>query len=122
MANREQVAILRMGTDVWNRWLFKRSLDPSFYPDLSRGELSGLDLSGADLRSANLQKANLSGTNLTNALLGAGMRMSRSAKQSEPTFSEAEPGTIIFAAGFTVQASPFGSADLTEANLRDADL
>jgi hypothetical protein len=122
MANQEHVAILKMGIDVWNRWVFQRSLDPDFTPDLSRADLSGLDLSRADLRSANLRRANLSRANLTKALLGAGMIVRRSAKQTRESFIEGEEGKFVFGAGFTLQTSLSGGADLTEANLHDADL
>lgn len=123
MANPEHVSVLRMGSDIWNRWQSRRSWsDPSFYADLRGADLSGLDLSQADFRSANLRRANLSGTNLTNALFGIGSRVNRTAKQPRELISQEGGRTLIFGGGFTIQDSPLGGTDLTEANLRNANL
>ncbi len=56
MANEEQLAILKQGVDVWNRW---RTNNP----------IVDIDLSEAYLFEANLYRANLSDANLSNANL-----------------------------------------------------
>lgn len=56
MANEEQLAILRQGVEVWNKW---REENRKIKVDLSGAKLSGVDLQGADLRSANLRETNL---------------------------------------------------------------
>ncbi len=52
MANEEQLAILKQGVAIWNKWRQKNPTD--IQPDLE-----GANLTGADLRRANLQAANL---------------------------------------------------------------
>jgi hypothetical protein len=66
MANKEQLAILKQGVEVWNEWRMK-----SFYLmiDLMAANLGGVDLKGVSFRSANLVEANLAGANLSDANL-----------------------------------------------------
>ncbi|MGC9969720.1 MAG: pentapeptide repeat-containing protein [Bryobacteraceae bacterium] len=124
MANPEHVAIIKMGTEVWNRWRSAtrwKSNDPHV-PDLSGANLSGLDISGADLEEVNLREADLSNTNLSKAFLGAGLRVRR-ASPGEVTLQGRPGGEVVFEAGFTLEVSPeSGGADLGGANLRHADL
>jgi len=61
MANKEHLAILRQGVDVWNEW---REKHPDVAPDLSRSDLSEVDLSGVNLYEAELQEANLRSADL----------------------------------------------------------
>ena len=59
MANEEQLAILKQGADVWNKW---RIDNPKvLYPDLSNADFSGINLVQANLSEAILSNANLSG-------------------------------------------------------------
>jgi hypothetical protein len=79
MASAEQLALLKQGSIVWNKWLReKRATAHSklelFLPDLSgavlvEAVLSGADLSGTDLSRANLTVADLSGAILSGAIL-----------------------------------------------------
>jgi uncharacterized protein YjbI with pentapeptide repeats len=69
MANEEQLAILKQGVEVWNKW---RSENSEVDVDLSEADLvlakfSGADLSRANLSSAWLARADLSGANLGGA-------------------------------------------------------
>jgi len=66
MANEEQLAILRRGTEAWNSWCATRSTETM---DLSGANLSGANLSEANLSNANLSEANLSMANFTLANL-----------------------------------------------------
>ena len=71
MANQEQLAILKQGVDVWNRWRKdnpRAEIDLSG-PNLSKANLKGANLKGANLRVANLSEATLSGANLSGANL-----------------------------------------------------
>ena len=73
MANKEQLAILKEGVDVWNKW---RKENPHIRPNLKGAELNGeslccinfsnTDLSGIEtkLMNAKLCEANLKGANL----------------------------------------------------------
>ena len=63
MANEEQLAILKQGVEVWNKW---REENPHVEIDLGKAELGG-----ADLRGANLREAQLVGTNLTESVIGS---------------------------------------------------
>ncbi len=71
MANDQQMALLKQGSQAWNAW---RAEQTEATIDLSGGALRGLDLegadfSGADLKDADFRGANLSGANLTGAHL-----------------------------------------------------
>jgi uncharacterized protein YjbI with pentapeptide repeats len=71
MADKEQLAIIRRGTQVWNQWRIEH---PSTIIDFSDANLNGADLSDADLSDAILNGANLSdailnGANLSDANL-----------------------------------------------------
>jgi hypothetical protein len=66
MADKQHVALLKQGSDLWNRWRQdKRGLEL----DLTQADLHGANLARADLRGANLGRANLSGANLRGAQL-----------------------------------------------------
>jgi hypothetical protein len=49
MANEEQLAILKSGVEIWNRWRFEHRTQEI---DLRRAGLSGTDLHGAKLNEA----------------------------------------------------------------------
>jgi uncharacterized protein YjbI with pentapeptide repeats len=96
MANREQLAILRQGVDVWNKW---RKENPAFQVDLSNASFriasfishddfptpdsdSSIEIEdgrrfGMDFRGINLSKASLIGTDFYNADL-SGANLSKS--------------------------------------------
>jgi hypothetical protein len=91
MANQEQLAVLKQGVEVWNKWrknkaetivdLTEADLHQSdlrgvnfreahlFKTNLTETKLDGADLFLADLTNANLLKANLSNANLVEANL-----------------------------------------------------
>ena len=69
--NKQQVALLQRGVDVWNNW---RAANPDAKIDLAGADLTGAILIGANLTGANLSKAtlyhaNLSGANLRSATM-----------------------------------------------------
>jgi uncharacterized protein YjbI with pentapeptide repeats len=71
MANKEHVALLEQGADVWNTW---RKANPDIKADLSGAGLAGANLTGANLTGAfligtYLGRANLSGAHLSEAIL-----------------------------------------------------
>ncbi len=66
MANKEHLATLKQGVEVWNQW---RKENPDLQPDLSGANLNGANLSVADLRRANLRRVYLSGADLSGANL-----------------------------------------------------
>ncbi len=61
MANREQLARLKSGKEIWNEWLKVHRQEQI---DLSGADLSGADLSGVWLSMLDLSTVNLSGANL----------------------------------------------------------
>ena len=64
MANEEQLAILRQGVEVWNKW---RKENPNIEIELTSANLSDLNLSEIDFIRANISGVNFSGTDLTGA-------------------------------------------------------
>lgn len=70
MATQEQLAIVRQGVDVWNRWRkYIGQGGSQIKINLSGANLSHINLSGADLSGADLTRANLAGADLTEATL-----------------------------------------------------
>lgn len=63
MANPEQLALLKISVESWNKWRASNSLRATI--DLSKSDLSKVDLTGADLSRVNLSASNLSESNLT---------------------------------------------------------
>ena len=57
VADKEQLAILKQGVDVWNKW---REENPYVVTNLSGAKLNDADLNNADLQGADLQGAQLS--------------------------------------------------------------
>ncbi|MDQ6663867.1 MAG: pentapeptide repeat-containing protein, partial [Acidobacteriota bacterium] len=55
MPNVQQLALLSLGVERWNKW----RLVSAEIPDLSGADLSGANLTGADLSGCNLEEANL---------------------------------------------------------------
>ncbi len=134
--NREHVAMLRKGVEVWNAW---RAQNRKVRPDLRGVDLSGsatreadlrgVDLRGADLRFAYLFKANLSQAQLDNANLshsrmswakfeGASLQGANlsQAEGAEVTFQDAR----LFAAN--LQRAEFTGAKFFTVDLRRANL
>ena len=116
MANEEQLAILRQGVEVWNKW---REENPDIKIDLTeailhRAELNDVsfylaNLSGAELTEASLRNADLGGTNLSNAnLRGADIRW---ANISEANLS-----------GAKLNGANLVGSNLSETHFEDADL
>ena len=126
MANQEQLAILKQGVEVWNKW---RAKNLGFQVDLFGANLSGADLreadlSGADLRQADLWKADLREANLSGAnLSGAGLM---GAYLSRAHLGVAHLyGAHLFGAdlsGADLRQADLSGADLREGNLREANL
>ncbi len=70
MANKEHLAILKQGVEVWNEW--RRANSTGFFlsppaVDLSKSNLREISLSGANLRKADLHRAYLNGADLSGA-------------------------------------------------------
>ena len=64
MANKEHLARLKQGVEVWNQW---RRENPDLCPDLSQANLTGAHLVEADLSDTNLFWADLAHANLHRA-------------------------------------------------------
>ena len=69
MANKEHLAILEQGVEVWNRW---REENPGVEPDLIKANLSGAILSEINFNKADLSWADISGANLIESSLNGG--------------------------------------------------
>ena len=116
MANKEQLAILKQGVEVWNKW---REENPEEVIDLTGARLSNANLSKANLRWANLFKAKLSGAKLGGANLFK-------ANLSEAKLSGSKlGGANLFKANLSkanLGGAKLSRASLSEANLSEANL
>jgi uncharacterized protein YjbI with pentapeptide repeats len=97
VADREQIAKLDAGVEVWNQWRESHAITP----DLSEADFSGKDLSGADFQGADLRGVSFSGANLSGAIL-------REANLQGANLSDAKRG---------LQTEQLSGADLTGATL-----
>lgn len=111
MANKEHLAILMQGVDVWNEW---RRNNPDVRPDLS-----GANLSEADLRRADLSKAYLAGARLFGANLGGANLSGANLGVTDLSRANLYMANLI---GAHLFAANLSEADLSEANLMDANL
>jgi uncharacterized protein YjbI with pentapeptide repeats len=144
-ANKQHLALLKRGADVWNRW---RDENPSVQPVLSgidlslegcidlsdynlahadfqrvsgnhikfcRASLSQADLSGAVLRSANFEQATMIGTKLLNAELTEAHFHSAHLQGADLSQANLERATLI---ATHLMQTKFSGANLTQADLR----
>jgi len=111
MANEEQLAILRQGVEVWNKW---REENPDAEIDLGGVALFETNLVGVNLSDANLEGAELFDTDFSEAdLRRANLR---NADLSNAWFHRANlKGAILMDVDFW-------QTDLYEANLSECDL
>jgi uncharacterized protein YjbI with pentapeptide repeats len=121
MADEQQLAILRQGSDAWNAW---REQNPDVQVDLSAAVLPGQDLSGANLSAANLSnaelaEADLSGANLSKANLYRASLYK--ANLYEANLHEANLHEAYVSEAYLANADLSG-ADLPEADLSGATL
>ena len=126
MANQEQLAILKQGVKIWNKW---RVDNPDVDIDLIEADLMGANLSEANLSGASLMEANLPGADLHGAYLseanlsGANLRQAdlREASLRFANLSNADlRGVRLHYA--VLAGTDLRGADLTGANLEGANL
>ena len=115
MANEEQLAILKQGVEVWNRW---RKKNPDVKIDLSEADLSEADLKKADLHEANLTDAGFSDADLTQANLRKANLSKASLHLTNLSYAHLT-GTNLSNAYLT--DTNFSHADLMDADLSDAN-
>ena len=106
MANQEQLAILKQGVEIWNKWRVD-NLDVDI--DLIEADLMGANLSEANLSRASLMEAHLPGADLHGADLSE-------AKLYGADLSEAN------LSGANLRRADLREASLRFANLSNADL
>ena len=146
VADKEQLAILKQGADIWNNWrtehpdvaidfnradLSHEDLSNSFLDrvDLSRAELEGANLSGASLFGANLNDAILINTILCDADLGSTELNGADLSTADLTGSILNHANLRRAivcnadlSGSHLYGTNLQSADLGGANLKNAKL
>jgi len=138
MADKEQLAILKQGVNVWNEWrkknpgvkpdlrgesptdrLLKRLNSKDLESDLHKANLVWANLSDADLTGSDLSEADLSGATLTRA------NLSRADLREANLYWANLPGAILAEAGLTratLSAVNLSQADFTAAYLEGATL
>jgi len=111
MANKEHLAILNQGAEVWNSWN-KKNLDVK--PDLMGADLAKANLEGVNLGRGNLSRVNLSGANL------------KMCKLVDANLSEARLDRANLNDAYLENANLRGAtlreSELKRANLRNVDL
>lgn len=111
MANEEQLAILKKGARVWNKWRWERA-------DVAIN-LQGANLRVADLRQADLRKADLAEADLDGALLND--TALDGANLAGTILNRAHLSRAILSEACLSQAKCAGT-NLDKAHLRNADL
>lgn len=106
MANEKQLAILKRGVDVWNKW---RKRKPNTWPNLAKANLCGANLSGANLSLTNFHEAKLNSTDLSGANLNG-------VDLFNADLREADLGNAY------IRDAELSGADLSDAILNYADL
>jgi len=131
MGNPEHLAVLKLGSSVWNQW---RQEHPEVVPDLhgahfKEGRFSRANFSGADLTLAYFGHADLTGADLNNANLSeASLRRANFSKANlrEAKLVRADlTGSDFFGATLTnanLSAAYLERTNLTKANCDDAIL
>jgi uncharacterized protein YjbI with pentapeptide repeats len=121
MADEEQVAVARQGTEAWNAW---RKANPSVRVDLTQAELTGVSLSNAQLSSAGLNGANLARADLSGAHLSWADLEETTLTGANLTGADLSRADLLraYLAGATLSGANLYNTDLTKANLTKADL
>jgi uncharacterized protein YjbI with pentapeptide repeats len=126
MANEEQLAILKQGVNVWNKW---RAKNLGFQVDLFGANLSTADLREAnlwkaDLRQADLWKVDLSEADLSEADLSGASLMGASLSRAQLGGAHLYGAHLMGAnlRGADLREADLSGADLREANLNETDL
>jgi hypothetical protein len=121
MADEQQLAVLRQGSDAWNAW---REQNLYLRVDLSEADLTGADLTEANLFEADLSGANFTRANLTAAYLyGADLReayLTRAGLHGADLTEVELTGASL--AGADLNGAIFIGANLSRANLTRAIL
>lgn len=130
MANREQLEILKQGTEFWNKW---RKEHPNISIDLESSDLSNMNLDGINLCNALLSGANLSRTSMKSAhLIRATLRNSNLSNsqldyanlthidltKANLAFSSLEEALLPYA---RLRKANLNAANLTGAHAEDAN-
>jgi hypothetical protein len=96
MTNKEYVALLKQGVEVWNLW---RERNPLLLP-----KLIGADLSGAYLIGVNLRKCSLAGADLTRQIFVAWTLSKQSSDERYVTYFFLPHGVHLVVRRFSEEA------------------
>jgi uncharacterized protein YjbI with pentapeptide repeats len=136
MADEEQLAVLRQGSDAWNAW---RAQNPTIRVDLDGANLASANLAGANLTRANGTEANFLGANLTEANLSRAVLSFSMLSNADLTRADLTGAHLVYARlqesclrnsnltmaflrGVHLYRASLHQANLTSANLTDANL
>ncbi len=109
MANEEQVALLKQGRDIWNKW---RQEHPEEKLDFYYADLNGANLRAVDLKNTYLTNAKMMGADLSGAQL----------QGADLTGVDLEGAKLIEAdlSGVEFQGALMSGADLSSSNIEKA--
>lgn len=118
MANEEQLAILKQGVDVWNRW---REENPNVDVDLTKADFIGIDLREFNLDRADLGGANLSGVNLCGAYISKANLIFSNLSNADLSETDLRftDFTMANLSGAKLMIANLNRADFNEANLSE---
>jgi len=121
MADEQQLAILRQGSDAWNAW---RAQNHDVPVDLIMAELSEADLKGADLGGAALTNACLDGACLSGARLRWAKLMASDLTTTDLSRADLSGADLSYAdlSEADLKGANLVWANLVGANFTDADL
>jgi uncharacterized protein YjbI with pentapeptide repeats len=121
MADKEHLAILKRGVEVWNAW---REENPDVQPDLRKAAPGGIDLKGANLEGANLEGAHLTLANLRWAILKGARLLNAILQKADLQEAILEEASLQKAdlRGANLQKAILQGAILEEASLEEANL
>ncbi len=118
MANEAQLAILKQGVDVWNKW---REENRRAKINLNYAGLRGANLRGYNLREVNLDRADLNKADLSEAnIMGAHLSDANLRKTNFARANLSLREAILREVNLT--GADLSQANLTSANLREANL
>jgi len=120
MEQPEHLTILKLGTEVWNKWRLEH---PEIQPKLIAADGEGTNLSQVNLKGANLSQVNLEGADLSQVNLEGADLSESNLKGANLNYANLK-GADLYATNLKeaiLREADLEEAILIEANLQEAD-